>query len=721
MIEGTNNTSEGSMRKMVQRSSSYPMISVEDALVHVLQQSDALEAKDVALEKCYGLRSWGEVRVETPFPAFPVSIMDGYALRAPLVPGIYPVQSRVRAGDSDNLVLQAGHVVYITTGARMPIGADAVVKVEDTASVGTEKLGGLISLTSFADLKTSTNDNKESPDESRVNINVSVSASGVNVREVGSDMAVGEVLLAAGQLIGAAEVGLLASAGVRTVKCFCKPVIGVLSTGNELVDASSPEPLQGSQIRDSNRAALLAALRSDGYDVIDLGIIGDTRDALREMLLTACREVDVLVTSGGVSMGDADLVKPMLAELGTVHFGRLNMKPGKPTTFATIPRPGKNGAKTMVFGLPGNPASCLVTKALFVDPCLRRLQGDSSERALHTQLRAVLTGSPLKLDPERAEYHRGILTLNAVTGSATVRSTGNQRSSRLLSMGASNALICLPQGSGSVAEGESVTVILTGAAMHAALPAQDGRTSVHRKAALLDETDTSVGAFAGKSAASGDAKEVLGLTSLQSLTGALPVPTSDVARPSETKSSTKITMRVGLLTISDRANSGTYKDDSGPEMAKLLQSMSWALSANIVHTAVVPDEPQLIRQKMVEWIDSGSIDLLLTSGGTGFGRRDNTPEAIRPMLHREAPGVAQALINEGLKHTPLAALSRPVAGTRGACFVATLPGSVKAVRENIQALVPLLPRIMELVIANTCSHASGNPLEGYARMCECCK
>jgi len=177
-------------------------------------------------------------------------------------------------------------------------------------------------------------------------------------------------------------------------------------------------------------------------------------------------------------------------------------------------------------------------------------------------------------------------------------------------------------------------------------------------------------------------------------------------------------MRVGLLTISDRAAAGTYSDASGPEMAKLLLNMQWPLVPTIVQTAVVPDEPQLIRQKMMEWIDSGSVDLLLTSGGTGFGLRDCTPEAIRPMLHREAPGVAQALLNEGLKHTPLAVLSRPVAGTRGACFVATLPGSVKAVRENIQALQPLLPRIMELLIQNTCDHAAAG---GVAAMCDCCK
>jgi gephyrin len=648
--------------------------------------------------------------------------------------GAYPVQSRVRAGDAEELELQPGQVVYITTGARVPPGADAVVKIEETSAMGAAATAG--------------------EDEERVHIDVSVPLAGMNVRQVGSDMAVGELLLSAGQLIGAAEVGMLATAGVLAVQCFRRPVVGVLSTGSELVDPLSSAPLSGSQVRDSNRVALLAALKADGYDALDLGIVGDTEAALRAKLLEAVALADVLITSGGVSMGDADLVKPMLAELGTVHFGRLNMKPGKPTTFATVPRAHGRG-KALVFGLPGNPSSCLVAKALFVDPCLRRLQGDSSQQCLHTQMQAALAGGALRLDPERAEYHRGVLQVHAGTGAVTVRSTGNQRSSRLLSMRASNCLICLPQGPGTVAEGAQVTALLTSSAVHSVLPPpQDGKLNAHRQAALLDETDSSA-ALAGV--------EADGITSLQSL-GDLVSPkleslapaTAAAASPAAAAAAAaaaatgngKIPMRVGLLTISDRASAGTYADASGPEMAKLLLGMEWPLLPTVAHTACVPDEPSLIRQKMMEWIDSESIgvcacvcdvcvscvcmicamcwtnlpppspDLLLTSGGTGFGQRDCTPEAVRPMLHREAPGIAQALLNEGLKHTPLAVLSRPVAGTRGACFVATLPGSVKAVRENIRALQPLLPRIMELIIRNTCDHAAAG---GVATMCDCCK
>jgi gephyrin len=188
---------------------------------------------------------------------------------------------------------------------------------------------------------------------------------------------------------------------------------------------------------------------------------------------------------------------------------------------------------------------------------------------------------------------------------------------------------------------------------------------------------------------------------------------------------------VALLTVSDRAFQGIYADESGPQMAECLQALAaWTpgehafgknmgkvgrtqLKPVIVHSAVVPDDQQLIRDKIIEWTDGGSsgcgdsergVDLILTSGGTGFGTRDVTPEAVRVLLHREAPGVAQALLNEGLKHTPLAVLSRPVVGTRGRALICTLPGSTKAIRENMVALQPLLPRIMELLMKGSCQH-----------------
>ena len=170
----------------------------------------------------------------------------------------------------------------------------------------------------------------------------------------------------------------------------------------------------------------------------------------------------------------------------------------------------------------------------------------------------------------------------------------------------------------------------------------------------------------------------------------------------------KLAVRVGLLTVSDRASRGEYPDESGPEMARMLQIMAddsklgenqvpWPLAPTVVVSSIVPDDTVKIQKTLIDWIDSDSVDLVLTSGGTGFGVRDYTPEAIKPLLHREAPGISQALLAEGLKFTPLALLSRPIAGTRNNTFICTLPGSVKAIRENIGSLKPLLPRIIELV------------------------
>jgi molybdopterin biosynthesis enzyme MoaB len=298
-------------------------------------------------------------------------------------------------------------------------------------------------------------------------------------------------------------------------------------------------------------------------------------------------------------MGDADLVKPMLEKLGAVHFGRLNMKPGKPTTFATIRRVGTGIEKNVLFfGLPGNPVSCLVTKALFIDPSLRRLQGMDSATAVHAQITVQLE-STLALDPERPEYHRAILSTGSdLSGAVTARSTGNQRSSRLLSMSSSNALLCLPQGTGTVTAGTKVIAIVTGP-----LAAPKASMCHHKSAACLDFPQEAAKASHGVPA---------------------PVPAS-----SATQQKAPYKMRVGLLTISDRvrsqnrlplfcydspfirttlplkqASQGVYTDDSGPEMKKMLlaiasgpdttakvPSIGWPLEPVIVHTAVVPDEP----------------------------------------------------------------------------------------------------------------------------------
>jgi gephyrin len=458
----------------------YPMIAVADAISLVLANTQPLDVQwDTPLITACGRVSASTVHSSAPFPSFPASIMDGYALVGPVTEGNYDLISAVRAGDRDSNTsgedgaaaapgLQAGQCVYITTGAKLPKGADTVIKIEDTTLVtpASATQPGVVLIRAGATV-------------------------GTNVRQIGSDIAENECLLTPGRVITPVDVGLLATIGCATVSTFAKPVIGVLSTGNELIEHTQTP--SGSQIRDSNRVAMIAAFRHDGYECVDLGIIPDTNvDDVCTHLLRYAQSCDIVVTSGGVSMGDADFVKPALERIGTVHFGKLNMKPGKPTMFATVVQQQK---RTLFFGLPGNPVSCLVTKSLLIDPCLKRLQGLPALDCLHPQLNATLVGDkPIVLDPERPEYHRAFLTVaqvpadeqqqqqqqqvessdkdsslvsaNTTTSAASsvatkqqfqVRSTGNQRSSRLLSMRGSNAVLCLAQGPGVVNIGDEVS------------------------------------------------------------------------------------------------------------------------------------------------------------------------------------------------------------------------------------------------------------------------
>lgn len=350
------------------------------------------------------------------------------------------------------------------------------------------------------------------------------------------------------------------------------------------------------------------------------------------------------------------------------------MMPGKPTTFASVPRPSGKGT-AYFFGLPGNPVSCLVTKALVVDPALKRLQGMKSSDCMHPQVKLRTTES-YKLNSVRPEYHRAYVKFDSATQTFRAQSTGMQRSSRLLSMRTANALLCLPRGEGLLPIGSVVSALLVGD-----IPPPSADECHHSAASGLD-----VYAEAEKKA-----------QEINSTKAAAKPPGS------------ALEITVGLLTISDRAHQGVYRDESGPEMEKLLKDMSddpaWPVSIRVACTAVVPDERADITAMVTKWSERGQnpVHLILSSGGTGFGPRDITPEAIRPLLHREAPSVAQALINEGLRHTPLAVLSRPVVGTRFETLICTLPGSVKAIRENLVALKPLLPRIMNLITTGECS------------------
>ena len=409
--------------------STYPMVSVEDALEVTLAQARPLQPVARRLSNVRGAILAADVAAQEPLPPFPASTKDGYAVVAADGPGDYPLVGEVSAGALADFAVAPGTVAYITTGAPLPAGADAVVMIEETERLETDS----------------------TPANVRIKAQVQ---SGADVRPVGIDVEAGQTVLAAGERLDAAEVGLLATAGVVDVPVYPRPKVAVLSTGDELIEPG--DRLGPGQIRDSNRAMLLAAIEAVGGEPVDLGIAEDSQEALEARVQDGLAQADILLTSGGVSMGELDLVKPLLEHAGAVHFGRVRMKPGKPITFATA---DVEQGRRLVFGLPGNPVSSLVTFYLFAVPALRKMAGWRQPRLRQIQARLA---QDLPLDAFRPEFHRATLQWDDGQGSYVASSTGSQASSRLLSMRTANALLALPQRDGVMAAGEVVDALLIG-------------------------------------------------------------------------------------------------------------------------------------------------------------------------------------------------------------------------------------------------------------------
>ncbi|KAK5107631.1 hypothetical protein LTR62_000966 [Meristemomyces frigidus] len=434
------------------RDSPYPMLAVDDALRLIAEQTPEPTVMRVPVnDKLVGCVLAEVIRAREAVPAFRASIVDGYAIvvgaaqTAPSKKGIFPVTgvSHAQAGEASEL--KTGEVARITTGAPLPLGATAVVMVEDTV------------------LRSMTDDGKE---EKEIEILTDAIESGENVREVGSDVKQGEIIMREGDGVTAVggELGLLASVGTKEVLAYRRPIVGVLSTGDEIVPHDRPEGLRLGEVRDTNRPTLLTGIRGSGFEAVDFGIVSDKPGALETALRNALRQVDVLVTTGGVSMGELDLLKPTIERQlgGTIHFGRVSMKPGKPTTFATIPvkpNDASDREKGVVFSLPGNPASAVVTYHLFVLPALQKMAGFAAPRGL-PRVKVVL-GQDVKCDGKRAEYHR-VVVVAREDGLLYASSTGFQRSSRIGSFKGANALLCLPAQDKWLKKGDKAEALLMG-------------------------------------------------------------------------------------------------------------------------------------------------------------------------------------------------------------------------------------------------------------------
>ncbi|GAB1866256.1 Gephyrin [Camponotus japonicus] len=398
------------------RESPFPMISVKEAVEMIRRSVEKeREVEIINANDAYGRILSEDIYSNYHLPPFRASIKDGYAVLASDGKGSRRVLCGVKAGTTPTLVsFQPGTCVRVNTGAPVPDGATAVVQVEDTKLIS----------------KSSNN-----MEEEEIEI-MTQPVEGQDIRPIGCDIKKGSLVLKSHTSISSIEMGLLAACGCKQVTVNNLPSVGILSTGDELQEAG--EFLKPGHVYDSNRITLITLLKENGYYPLDFGIAIDDESTMVHKIMEAIEKVDILVTTGSVSMGDRDMLKPILERYfkATIHFGRVNMKPGKPTTFATCMY---HSRKKYFLCLPGNPVSAIVTAHLFLLPLLNEMRGDFFEPII---VQAMLM-STYNLDP-RPEYVRVILKWSDNEIYPLAYSTGDQISSKLLNCKGANALLMLP-------------------------------------------------------------------------------------------------------------------------------------------------------------------------------------------------------------------------------------------------------------------------------------
>ncbi len=398
------------------------MLTYQEAITQILGKVRPLTPVQIRLQDALGLVLAEDIVAPVSVPPFANSAMDGYAVRAADIetatqthPVLLPVAGEIAAGMGATPALLNHTALKIMTGAVLPDGADCVVPVEDTSAHG-----------------------------QNVRIHDAVRA-GRFVRQIGEDFTEGTTLLTADTPLRPAEIGLCATAGRRNVLAVPRPRVAIISTGDELVEPGVS--LQPGQIYNSNAYALAAQAADAGGIVVQRLLARDTPQSLRDAF-EACRGADVILSSGGVSVGGYDYVKSVFAEYGTIDFWRVAVRPGKPLAFGTW-------GDAVFFGLPGNPVSSLVTFELFVRPALRRMRGLSDVMRPTVQARLL---EDVTHEPGRQSYQRASVSRE---GDAYIaRPMSAQGSHQLLGMVQANALLILPEHLSGIAAGEYVTVIL---------------------------------------------------------------------------------------------------------------------------------------------------------------------------------------------------------------------------------------------------------------------
>lgn len=402
------------------------LLPVATALARMRAEIGAVsETKTISLRESLGHVLASDLVSPIQVPAYTNSAMDGYAINSADLPaGDGEVSLKVLgtawAGRPVTTEIKSGETVRIMTGGMLPGGADTVVIQEHVQTLDDEHV--LIDGTTTA---------------------------GRNVRHAGEDINTGDIVLSGGTLINPAELGLIASLGIDQVEVRRRLKVAFFSTGDELraLETHAGVALGPGEIFDSNRHTLFALLSRLGVELIDLGVVEDTADATRAAVVEASEKADLVITSGGVSAGQADFVSQTIAELGDVTFWKLAMRPGRPLACGVV-----NGCR--FFGLPGNPVAVMVTFYEFVQPTIKAMMGCTD---IDLQLFNVVAAESIRKVPGRIEYQRGIVEVSA-DGAQTVRTTGKQGAGRLSSMSLANCLIVLPVECDGVAAGDLVQV-----------------------------------------------------------------------------------------------------------------------------------------------------------------------------------------------------------------------------------------------------------------------
>ena len=412
------------------------LLPVDEALhriQQVLPQTAFKNSENVSLLEAQNRILASDVHSSMDVPPYTNSAMDGFAIHRDDIPSsttgekVLDVKGTAWAGRPLDSIINRGEAARIMTGAMMPEGTDTVV-IQEHVEVLQEGR--------------------------QVRIDGEVEA-GRNVRFSGEDVAEGDVVFAAGENLGPAHIGQLASLGISRVDVSRRLKVAYFTTGDELRSLSENDPaddpartqLGPGELYDSNRYTLAAMLSSMGVDTIDLGVVRDNEEATREAFGKAAEVADVVITSGGVSTGEADYVTKVIHQLGEVAFWKLAMRPGRPLAFGAL-------GDAMFFGLPGNPVAVMVTFYEFVRPSMLHMMG---ARVKEPQSISAVCQSKLRKSPGRTEYQRGIMSLDS-EGRTTVVTTGKQGAGRITSMCAANCMIVLPPGSDSVVPGDLVQV-----------------------------------------------------------------------------------------------------------------------------------------------------------------------------------------------------------------------------------------------------------------------